>query len=147
MSPYGKAGENKSKREPCYSLCLQPSLKAAARKLAKSERISLNQLINLCVAEKLSALRAEESFQERFLRVAPAGILQILEQARKLKPSTGGSRFWLARASVQGTQSGPPVTPNFNLSLNKGGPPGLRVHELKSRGTVGHPSNEINLWE
>jgi hypothetical protein len=90
MSPYGKAGENKPKREPCYSLRLQPSLKVAARKLAKSERISLNQLINICVAEKLSALRAEESFQERFLRVAPAGILQILEQARKLKPPVGG---------------------------------------------------------
>jgi hypothetical protein len=90
MSPYGRAGEKGSKREPCYSLRLQPSLKAAARKLAKSERISLNQLINICVAEKLSALRAEESFQERFLRVAPAGILQILRQARKLKSSVGG---------------------------------------------------------
>jgi len=62
---------------------------AEARKLAKSERISLNQLINVCVAEKLSALRAERSFQERFLRVAPAGILQILKQARKLKSSPG----------------------------------------------------------
>ena len=68
---------------------LQPSLMAEARKLAKSERVSLNQLINLCVAEKLSALRAEESFQERFLRVAPIGILQILEQARKLKSPVG----------------------------------------------------------
>jgi hypothetical protein len=90
MSPYGKAGKNRTKREPCYPLRLQPSLKTEARKLAKSERISLNQLITLCVAEKLSALRAEESFQERFLRVAPAGILRILEQARKLKSSVGG---------------------------------------------------------
>jgi len=89
MSPYGKAGEKGAKREPCYPLRLQPSLKAEARKVAKSERISLNQFINICVAEKLSALRAEESFQERFLRVAPAGILQILEQARKLKSPAG----------------------------------------------------------
>ena len=66
-----------------------PSLMAEARKLAKSERVSLNQLINVCVAEKLSGLRAEESFQERFLRVAPAGILQILEQARNLKSPVG----------------------------------------------------------
>jgi hypothetical protein len=71
-------------------LRLQPSLLAEARRVAKSERISLNQLINVCVAEKLSALRAERSFQERFLRVAPAGILQILEQARKLKSPSGG---------------------------------------------------------
>jgi len=75
---------------PNYPLRLQPSLLAEARKVAKSERVSLNQLINVCVAEKLSALRAERSFQERFLRVAPAGILQILEQARKLKSSPGG---------------------------------------------------------
>jgi hypothetical protein len=90
MSPYGKSGGNRANRLPCYPLRLQPSLLAAARKVAKSERISLNQLFNVCVAEKLSALRAEESFQERFLRVAPAGILQILEQARKLKSSVGG---------------------------------------------------------
>jgi HicB-like protein involved in pilus formation len=70
-------------------LRLQPSLLAEARRVAKSERISLNQLINVCVAEKLSALRAERSFQERFLRVAPVGILQILEQARKLKSPSG----------------------------------------------------------
>jgi len=62
---------------------------AEARRVAKSERVSLNQFINVCVAEKLSARRAEESFHERFLRVAPAGILQILEQARKLKSSAG----------------------------------------------------------
>ena len=90
MSPYGKAGENRSKRMPNYPLRLQPSLMAEARKVAKSERISLNQLFNVCVAEKLSALRAESSFQERFLRVAPAGILRILEQARKLKSPVGG---------------------------------------------------------
>jgi hypothetical protein len=60
-----------------------------ARKVANSERVALNQWLNVCVAEKLSALRAEESLKERFLRVAPAGILQILEQARKLKSSPG----------------------------------------------------------
>ena len=65
------------------------SAESPPAKLAKSERVSLNQFINVCVAEKLSALRAEESFQERFLRVAPAGILQILEQARKLKSPVG----------------------------------------------------------
>ena len=54
--------------------------------VAKSECVSLNHLINVWVAEKLSARRAEESFKARFLRVAPAGMAQILEQARKLKP-------------------------------------------------------------
>ena len=90
MSPYVKYGENRTRRPPNYALRLQPSVMAEARRVAKSERVSLNQFINVCVAEKLSALRAEESFQERFLRVAPAGILQILRQARKLKSSVGG---------------------------------------------------------
>ena len=66
---------------------LQPSLMAEARRVAKSEGISVNQLINFAVAEKFSAIHAESNFQERILRVAPAGILQILEQARKLKSS------------------------------------------------------------
>jgi hypothetical protein len=90
MSPYERAGENKSKKMPCYPLRLQLSLWAEARKVAKSEGVSLNQWINVCVAEKLSALRAEGFIRERILRVAPAGILQILEQARKLKSSAGG---------------------------------------------------------
>jgi hypothetical protein len=91
MSPYGKGkvGGNRANRIPCYSLRLQPSLLAEARRVANSERVALNQWLNVCVAEKLSALRAEESFQKRILRVAPAGILQILEQARKLKSSMG----------------------------------------------------------
>jgi hypothetical protein len=80
----------KSKRMPCYTLRLQFSLWAEARKVAQSEGVSLNQWINVCVAEKLSAVRAEKSFQKRFLRAAPAGILKILEQARKLKSSAGG---------------------------------------------------------
>jgi len=71
-------------------LRLPPSLLLEARMVAKSECVSLNQFITVCVAEKLSAIRAERSFQKRFLRVAPAGILQILEQAKKLKSSVGG---------------------------------------------------------
>jgi hypothetical protein len=58
---------------------------AEARRIAKSEGISVNQLINVAVAEKFSAMRAERSLYERILRAAPAGILQIFEQARKLK--------------------------------------------------------------
>ena len=91
MNPYGKpGGGNRANRLPCYSLRLQPSLLAEARRVANSEHVALNQWLNVCVAEKLSARRAEESFQERFLRGAPAGILHILQQAKKLKSSVGG---------------------------------------------------------
>jgi hypothetical protein len=51
-----------------------------ARKVAKAEGVSLNQFINIAVAEKVSAVRAQA-----ILRAAPAGILQVLEQAARLK--------------------------------------------------------------
>jgi hypothetical protein len=41
---------------------LQPSLLNEARKLAEAEGVVLNQLINLAVAEKVSALRTEVYF-------------------------------------------------------------------------------------
>jgi hypothetical protein len=83
MKPYGKP-ENRSFKKASYPLRLQASLMAEARRAAKSEGVSLNQFINVAVAEKVSAVRAEA-----FLRVAPAGLLQILEKARKLKSSAG----------------------------------------------------------
>ena len=43
-------------RKPNYSLRLQPSLKAAAERLAMGEGTSLNQFINVAVAEKTAAL-------------------------------------------------------------------------------------------
>ena len=94
MSPYGngKVGGNRANRIPCFSLRLQPSLLAEARRVANSERVALNQWLNVCVAEKLSALRAEKSLEERIRRVVPVGIRQILEQARKLK-SPGTTQF------------------------------------------------------
>jgi uncharacterized protein (DUF1778 family) len=48
-----------------YSLRLQPSLKAAAERLALLDGTSLNQFINVAVAEKLSALEIEEFFKDR----------------------------------------------------------------------------------
>jgi predicted HicB family RNase H-like nuclease len=84
MKPYGKP-ENRSFKKASYPLRLQASVMAEARRVAKSEGVSLNHFINVAVAEKVSAVRAEA-----ILRVAPVGILQILEQARKLKSSAGG---------------------------------------------------------
>jgi hypothetical protein len=84
MKPYGKP-ENRSFKKASYPLRLQVSVMAEARRVAKSEGVSLNQFINVAVAEKVSAVRTEA-----ILRVAPAGILRILERARKLKTSVGG---------------------------------------------------------
>ncbi len=50
------------------SLRLPESLHARARELAKKEQVSLNPLITLALAEKLSALDAEVYLQERVKR-------------------------------------------------------------------------------
>jgi uncharacterized protein (DUF1778 family) len=51
-----------------YALRLQPSLKSAAEKIASEEGTSLNQFINVAVAEKLSAMETEEFFRARAAR-------------------------------------------------------------------------------
>ena len=50
------------------SLRLPESLHKAARELAKKERVSINQLITLALAEKISSLMTEEYLEERAKR-------------------------------------------------------------------------------
>lgn len=64
-----------------FALRLQPSLLDEARKVAETEGVALNQLINVAVAEKLSALRTESYFQERGARADIAKALGILKRA------------------------------------------------------------------
>ena len=52
-------------RKSNFALRLQPSLLEEARKLAEAEGVALNQLINVAVAEKLSALRTADYFTAR----------------------------------------------------------------------------------
>ena len=52
-------------RKSNFALRLQPSLLEELRTIAASEGVALNQLINVAVAEKLSALRTEDYFRER----------------------------------------------------------------------------------
>ena len=51
-----------------FALRLQPALLEEVRRLAKAEGVAVNQLINVAVAEKLSALRTEQYFAERAAR-------------------------------------------------------------------------------
>jgi hypothetical protein len=55
-------------RKSNFALRLQPSLLDEARKAAQAEGVALNHLINVAVAEKLSALRTEKYFAERAAR-------------------------------------------------------------------------------
>lgn len=64
-----------------FALRLQTSLLEEARKVADAEGVALNQLINVAVAEKLSALRTETYFAERVARADVPKALDILRRA------------------------------------------------------------------
>jgi len=83
-----KAGD-KVMRQSTFPLRLASSLQEEARKTAESEGISLNQLINLAVAEKISALRTEEFFRERGARANVKKARKILRRAGKEAPRVG----------------------------------------------------------
>ena len=80
-------------RRSNFALRLQPSLLEEARKAAESEGVALNQLINVAVAEKISALRTQEYFAERARRANRNEALRILEQAGKDMPPIAGDEL------------------------------------------------------
>ncbi|WP_087001896.1 hypothetical protein [Rhizobium sullae] len=72
---------------------LQPSLLDEAPKVAETEGVALNQLINVAVAEKRSALRTESYFQERAARADIPRALDILKLAGKGNPPVKGDEM------------------------------------------------------
>jgi hypothetical protein len=76
-----------------FALRLQPSLMEEARKVAESEGVALNQLINVALAEKLSALRTAEYFGERSRRADRRETLRILDRAGKGNPPVKGDEL------------------------------------------------------
>ena len=80
-------------RQSNFALRLQPSLLEELRKLAELEGVALNQLINVAVAEKLSALRTAEFFQERARRANPFETLKILAKAGNGNPPVPGDEL------------------------------------------------------
>ena len=68
-------------RKSNFALRQQPSLLNEARKLAEVEGVALNQLINVAVAEKLSALRTESYFKEQAVQADIPKALEILKRA------------------------------------------------------------------
>src|SRR5229473_7407632 len=80
-------------RRSNFALRLQPSLLEELRRAAALEGVALNQLINVAVAEKVSALRTEEYFRERGRRASRAETLRILDRAGKGKPPMEGDEL------------------------------------------------------
>jgi hypothetical protein len=77
-------------RRSNVALRLQTSLLEEAKRVAESEGVALNQLINVAVAEKLSALRTEEYFRERSSRASIAQAKRILQRAGRGNPPVSG---------------------------------------------------------
>jgi hypothetical protein len=72
-----------------YALRLLTSLKAEAEKVAAEEGTTLNQFINVAVAEKLAALRTARYFQEWAARADLAVFDQLLARAGEEPPRPG----------------------------------------------------------
>lgn len=78
-------------RKSNFALRLQPSLLEEAKRVA--EGVAVNQLINVAVAEKLSALRTQEYFDQRAARGSVARARQILKRAGVGNPPVPGDEL------------------------------------------------------
>lgn len=75
------------------ALRLLPSLLEQARQVAKEEGAALNQLINVAVAEKLSALRTEQALSTRTSRADCARSLETLARIGRDQPPVPGDEL------------------------------------------------------
>ena len=80
-------------RRSNFALRVPPTLLAEARKAAESEGVALNQLITLALAEKVSAMRTEEYFEERARRADPPKVSRILARVGKGNPPVEGDEL------------------------------------------------------
>lgn len=69
------------------SLRLPDSLHASARALAAKENISINQLVTLALAEKLSALLTEEYLGERAKRGSRRKFQKAMRKVADVAPN------------------------------------------------------------
>lgn len=76
-----------------YALRLQTSIKKEAERLAKAEGTTLNQFINVAVAEKVAALRTADYFRERARRADVPGALALLDGLGDDEPPREGDEL------------------------------------------------------
>ena len=80
-------------RKSNYALRLQPSLMEELRKVAAEQETTINQLINVAVAEKLAVLRSRRWFEERAARGDPDQALAILTRLGRGQPPLPGDEL------------------------------------------------------
>ena len=76
-----------------YALRLQSSLLVEVKKVAAEEGTTINQFINVAVAEKLSALRTEAYFRERAARADIPAAIELLRRMGGGKPPLPGDEI------------------------------------------------------
>ena len=76
-----------------YALRLQASIKAEAERLAKAEDATLNQFINVAVAEKIAALRTADFFRERARRANLPAAVALLKSLGNDDPPRSGDEI------------------------------------------------------
>ncbi len=76
-------------RKSNFALRLPLSLKAEAEQVAKEEGTTLNQLINIALADKLAAWRTAKFFTERASRADPVAVDQLLARIGDEPPRPG----------------------------------------------------------
>ena len=69
------------------SLRLPESLHKSARELAKKEKVSINQLVTLALAEKVAALGAEDYLEKRAKRASEAKFDKAMAKVAKIEPA------------------------------------------------------------
>lgn len=80
-------------RRSNFALRVPPTLLDEARKAAESEGVALNQLITLALAEKISAMRMEEYFEERARRANPIKFKEVLSRLGRGNPPVEGDEI------------------------------------------------------
>ena len=72
-----------------YALRLQSSIMEELRKVVQEEGTTINQFINVAVAEKLAAIRTESYFKERAAKGDRTAFRRALDKAGTEEPRSG----------------------------------------------------------
>jgi hypothetical protein len=80
-------------RRSNFALRVPPTLLTEARKAAEADGVALNQLITLALAEKVSAMRTQQYFEERSRRADSAKVTRILARVGKGNPPMEGDEL------------------------------------------------------
>jgi len=80
-----------AKAQNKFALRLMPSVRLGAEKISASEGVSLNQFINVAIAEKVARLEHEQWAESRkpVDAAARADALNLLRRGGKLPPAVG----------------------------------------------------------